>query len=296
MPAMDKLKKHVPKLVTITLVAVALCSAYVLYSYYTAHPWTRDGQVRANVVEIAPRVSGYLVQIAVKDNQSVQEGQLLFQIDPSSYQLAVDQAQVDLDQARQDVVALEAAVRAAEATVKQQNAGVNTAESQIDEINPGFHVGEPAWEAYIRDLGLTVPGWGAPDGGANGMGYVPVKSQTFHQTYGPSYISWLEFNRGSRWHTGVSGQIYFGGPLYTGRIPNWDGNPGPQVLEGHRLGEKSLHLHVVQAAQKLVVRGAGDDDDPQPRPDLQRLMDKGGPVHLLHDHVHHQHVERLLEE
>lgn len=137
MLAMDKVKRHIPKIVTITLVMVALVCAYVLYTRYTARPWTRDGQVRADVVKIAPRVSGYLVQIAVKDNQFVRKGELLFQIDRSSYQLAVDQAQVELDQAREDVTALEAAVRAAEATVKQRNAAVDSAHSRIEEARSG---------------------------------------------------------------------------------------------------------------------------------------------------------------
>jgi multidrug resistance efflux pump len=144
MSASDIAKKIVPRLVTLSLVVVAGITAYVLYQRHADHPWTRDGQVRANVVEIAPRVSGYLAHVAVEDNQSVQAGQLLFQIDPSAYQLAVDQAQVALDQARQDVASLQAAVRAADATVKQQNAGVDTAESQIDEAQAGVESAEAA--------------------------------------------------------------------------------------------------------------------------------------------------------
>lgn len=134
---MHRIKQHIPKLVTFTLVVVALGFAWSLYRRYAAHPWTRDAQVRANVVEIAPRVSGYIVQVAIKDNQFVRKGDLLFQIDPSSYQLSVDQAEVDLQQARQDVAALEAAVRAAEATVNQQHAAVASAESQINEAQAG---------------------------------------------------------------------------------------------------------------------------------------------------------------
>ncbi len=144
MTAMDKIKRHIPKLVTITLVVVAFCSAWLLYHRYAAQPWTRDGQVRADVVKIAPRVSGYLVQVAVKDNQFVRERELLFQIDPSSYQLAVDQAQVQLDQAREDVTALEAAVRAAEATVKQRNAAVTSAQGKIDEAQAGIKSADAA--------------------------------------------------------------------------------------------------------------------------------------------------------
>ncbi len=133
MPA-NSLKQHVPKLVTIALVAVALFFAWRLYVHYSTRPWTRDGQLQANTVKIAPRVSGYLVEVAIKDNQPVGKGDLLFQIDPTSYQLAVDQAEVALDQAREDVSALEAALKAAEATIRQRNAAVDSAQSKIDEF------------------------------------------------------------------------------------------------------------------------------------------------------------------
>ena len=133
LPAM--LKQLVPKLVTVTLIGVAVLVATMLYQRYKAHPWTRDGQVRADVVKIAPRVSGYLVKVHVKDNQFVNQGDLLFQIDPSSYQLAVQQAQVELDDARENVEALEAAVRAAEAMVKQKHAAVDSARGKVDAAN-----------------------------------------------------------------------------------------------------------------------------------------------------------------
>lgn len=138
MPSRDDVKKHLPKIVTITLVVVALLAAWLLYRRYAARPWTRDGQVRADVVKIAPRVSGYLKKIAVTDNQPVKEGDLLFQIDPEPYELAVQQAQVNLDQAREDVAALAAELRAAEATVAQRQAAITSAESQIKEAEAGL--------------------------------------------------------------------------------------------------------------------------------------------------------------
>jgi multidrug resistance efflux pump len=54
------------------------------------HPWTRDGQVRANIVGIAPRVSGPIIHVAVHDNQELRKGDLLFEIDPSDFQAQVD--------------------------------------------------------------------------------------------------------------------------------------------------------------------------------------------------------------
>ena len=137
-------KRITPKLITLSLVSVAVIAAYALYKRNSDRPWTRDGQVRADVVKIGARVSGYLVNIAVKDNQAVRQGELLFQIDPSSYQLAVDQAEVGLAQARQLVLQLEAAVRAAEANVDQSKSAATTAKSQIDVAQAGVESAEAA--------------------------------------------------------------------------------------------------------------------------------------------------------
>ena len=127
----DIMKNIISKLPTLVLVLVAVVLAYVVYQRWTNDPWTRDGQVRADIVKIAPRVSGYIVEIAVQDNQFIREGELLFRIDPSSYQLAVDTAQVRLRQAGENVAALVAAVKAAEARVLQSEAGMVAARAMI---------------------------------------------------------------------------------------------------------------------------------------------------------------------
>lgn len=142
MTSMEKVGRHVPKGVTLALVVAASVCAFLLYDRYTAHPWTRDAQVRADMVKIDARVSGYLVDVAVKDNQFVRMGDLLFRIDPSSYRLAVEQAEVELDQAREDVGALEANLRAAEATIKERVAAVDSAKSQICEAQAGVKSAE----------------------------------------------------------------------------------------------------------------------------------------------------------
>jgi multidrug resistance efflux pump len=126
----DTMKNIIPKLPTLLLVLAAIVVAFLVYQRWTGDPWTRDGRVRADIVKIAPRVSGYIVEIAVQDNQFVRKGDLLFRIDPSSYQLAVDTAQVQLQQATEDVAALEAAIKAAEAMVKQEEAALANARTE----------------------------------------------------------------------------------------------------------------------------------------------------------------------
>jgi RND family efflux transporter MFP subunit len=56
-------------------------------------PWTRDARVRADVINVAPDVSGAVVTMPVADNQLVHKGDLLMEIDPSHYKIAVEQAQ-----------------------------------------------------------------------------------------------------------------------------------------------------------------------------------------------------------
>jgi multidrug resistance efflux pump len=91
------------KLKLFTTGAVILVAAGIVvakYWYYLTNPWTRDGQVHAQVIQINPRVSGPIVNLPIKDNQLVKAGELLFEIDPRTFQAAVDQAKADLQQAQ----------------------------------------------------------------------------------------------------------------------------------------------------------------------------------------------------
>lgn len=85
-------------LVTGVVIVLAIAAALLLYTRYVNRPWTRDAQVRANVIGIAPRVEGPIVQIPIQDNQPVKKGDLLFEIDPSTFQAAVDNAEAKLKQ------------------------------------------------------------------------------------------------------------------------------------------------------------------------------------------------------
>jgi RND family efflux transporter MFP subunit len=88
-------------LITLVMVGLAAWAAGSLYHRYIENPWTRDGQVRANIVGIAPRVSGPIINVAVQDNQQLHKGDLLFEIDPADFQARVDLAagQVQTDEA-----------------------------------------------------------------------------------------------------------------------------------------------------------------------------------------------------
>ncbi len=87
-------------LLTWGTVALALAAAALLYWRYLEKPWTRDAQVQANVVGVAARVAGPIIAIPVKDNQTVKKGDLLFEIDPATFQAAVNEAAAKLEQAK----------------------------------------------------------------------------------------------------------------------------------------------------------------------------------------------------
>lgn len=109
----------------VVLVAVGL----VVWKYwvYVTNPWTRDGQVRANVIQVAPRVSGPIIKLPIRDNQFVKAGDLLFEIDPRTYQAALDEASAKLDETRDRIKDMEAQVKASEAALDQAESGIKQA-------------------------------------------------------------------------------------------------------------------------------------------------------------------------
>ena len=79
--------------VTLGTTAVAVAVGFALWDYYMEAPWTRDGRVRADIVGVAPDVSGLVTQVLVEDNRSVKRGDVLFRIDPERFALALRQAE-----------------------------------------------------------------------------------------------------------------------------------------------------------------------------------------------------------
>src|ERR1700679_3702035 len=98
-----------PLLILFPVLMVAVGTAYYLAD--EPYVWTDDAFVYAAKESVNARVSGQVVEIAVKDNQRVTMGQLLFRIDPEPYQIAVDQADAILGSARLQIEALKATYR-----------------------------------------------------------------------------------------------------------------------------------------------------------------------------------------
>ncbi|KJK09559.1 MULTISPECIES: HlyD family secretion protein [Pseudomonas] len=84
--------------VVLTLLVVTLATVLVwqMVMYYMFAPWTRDGHIRADVIQIAPDVSGLIQKVEVRDNQVVKRGDVLFTIDQDRFKLALRHAQATL--------------------------------------------------------------------------------------------------------------------------------------------------------------------------------------------------------
>ncbi|WP_313084683.1 HlyD family secretion protein [Pseudomonas sp.] len=131
---------------TVTAVAIAAVVSVQLWNYYMEAPWTRDGHVHADIVQVAPDVSGLVTELHVRDNQAVHRGQVLFVIDQARYRLAVDRAEAAvlerralLDQARReaqrnrslkDLISTET-VEIGDTEVKRAQAAMKTAETAL---------------------------------------------------------------------------------------------------------------------------------------------------------------------
>ena len=122
-------------LLTGAVVLIAVIAVLLKYWDYVVNPWTRDGQVRADVVQITPRVSGPIVKLAVEDNQLVKTNDLLFEIDPRTFEANLAQARAQLDNARDNYLALEKQVEAELAQVNVSRAEALQAESNIKELD-----------------------------------------------------------------------------------------------------------------------------------------------------------------
>jgi RND family efflux transporter MFP subunit len=87
-------------LITLAIVVVAAFVVLQIWNIYILAPWTRDGRVFAQTVVVAPEVSGTVISVPLSDNELVQKGAPLFQIDRQRFQIALAQAQAQLDAAK----------------------------------------------------------------------------------------------------------------------------------------------------------------------------------------------------
>jgi RND family efflux transporter MFP subunit len=130
---------------------VALWAGYKLWDYYMNEPWTRDGHVRADVVPVAPDVSGFVTEVLVKDNQQVRRGDVLFRIDRARYDIALKQAEAVL-------LGKRAMLQEADADLKRYSAltpGLVVSTQRMDQVTAIQGSAQAAFDQSVADLGLA---------------------------------------------------------------------------------------------------------------------------------------------
>ena len=128
------MKSYIKYILTFSLVAIAVVLILMKYWDYVLNPWTRDGQVRANVIQIASRISAPIVNLPIKDNQFVKAGDLLFELDPRTFKADLDQARAQLEETGDNVKALERQVDVSKANVKAALATIEEAKRSISSL------------------------------------------------------------------------------------------------------------------------------------------------------------------
>jgi RND family efflux transporter MFP subunit len=133
------------------VVLAALWSGYKLWDYYMDEPWTRDGHVRADVVPVAPDVSGFVTEVLVRDNQQVRLGDVLFRIDRARYEIALKQAEAVLEGRR-------ALLDEANADLKRYRAltpDVVVSKQRMDQVVAAQGSAQAAYDQAVADVGLA---------------------------------------------------------------------------------------------------------------------------------------------
>jgi multidrug resistance efflux pump len=121
-----------PVVLTVLVTALAIVLGWALWNVYMAAPWTRDGTVRADIVTMAPEVSGRIVALPVADNQFVHKDDLLMIIDPTNYKIARGKAEAAVQQAQANVQNITAQLSVQQAQISANQAQVAQVQATLE--------------------------------------------------------------------------------------------------------------------------------------------------------------------
>jgi len=135
-------KKRNRTVILVVVILVVLVGGFFLWRYLRTYESTDDAQVDVHLYPVSARVSGYVVKVNVDDNQWVQQGTVLVEIDPKDYEVAVAQAQANLANAEATAQSLNITVpitstntssqlRSTASGIENSQAGILAAEQQL---------------------------------------------------------------------------------------------------------------------------------------------------------------------
>jgi len=148
----------------ILAVILLLIAAVFLWRYFTSYESTDDAQIDGHVNSISARVSGHVNKLNVQDNQYVEAGTVLVEIDPTDYQVAVDRAQADYNDAKATAdaasvnvpvtsVSTESQLSSADADVVNAQAGIKAARQQLEAAKANLQQADANNVKAQNDLG-----------------------------------------------------------------------------------------------------------------------------------------------
>ncbi len=128
------------------------------YIHGKHHEETDDAQIDANISPVIPRVSGYVTEVRVKDNQYVKKGDTLILLDDRDLRIKVDESEAALLAAKSNLSVAEASTNASKANVATSQANVSTADAQIEQAKVNVWRATQDYERYvnlIKDHSIT---------------------------------------------------------------------------------------------------------------------------------------------
>jgi multidrug efflux system membrane fusion protein len=142
-PAKAADRKVTGQILAVIIVFAAIVLVLAVWNIAEHHPRTDDAVARANVVGIVPRVHGQITSLCVTDDQAVKEGDLLFEIDPDDYKLALEKAKADLASLDEQIAVARAQDAELKFAVKAASAAVEAASAQLQQADDTLHRMEP---------------------------------------------------------------------------------------------------------------------------------------------------------
>ena len=148
-------------LATVALLLVAALAAAIKYWDYVVNPWTRNGMVRANVIQVTPRVSGPIVELPIVDNQQIGAGELLFRIDPRTFEADLDEAEAELERTEQDFERAQDLIKKGDISKRNYDkaeAAYDVAKSNLEtaRLNLEFTEVRASVDGFITNLTLRI--------------------------------------------------------------------------------------------------------------------------------------------
>src|SRR5579864_7965254 len=137
------------RIALVIAIIVLLVAGFFAYRYFTSYESTDDAQVDGHINSVSARISGHVIKLNVRDNQYVQAGTVLVEIDPADYQVAYERAKADFDDAQAAALAAGVTVPITSVNTSSQ---VSSSEADVNSARAGIQVAKQQFQAAQAEL------------------------------------------------------------------------------------------------------------------------------------------------